>query len=147
MPGKVNPVMAECLNMVCFQLLGFDTTIAMASQAGQMELNVMMPVIAYNQNQMLTLVTSMLRVFEEKCVSGIQADVKRCQYFADMSVQVAAALNPVIGYEKAADVVKTALKEGKTIRQVVGEKKLLTEEQYNQAVKMEKIVDPHGRSL
>ncbi len=146
MPGKVNPVMAECLNMVCFQVLGFDATIAMASQAGQMELNVMMPVIAYNQNQMLTLITQMLRVFEEKCVSGIKADEKRCLYFAEMSVQVAAALNPVIGYEKAADVVKTALKEGKTIRQVVMEKKLLTEEKYNQAVRMEKIVDPHGRS-
>jgi aspartate ammonia-lyase len=76
MPGKVNPVMAECLDMVCFQVLGFDTTIAMASQAGQMELNVMMPVIAYNQNQMLTLMTRMLQVFEEKCVSGIKADEK-----------------------------------------------------------------------
>ncbi len=147
MPGKVNPVMAECLNMVCFQVLGFDATIAMASQAGQMELNVMMPVIAYNQNQMLTLMAQMLRVFEEKCVRGIKADEKRCQYFADMSVQVAAALNPVIGYEKAAEVVKTALKEGKTIRQVVMDKKLLTEEKYNQAVKMEKIVDPHGWSM
>jgi len=146
MPGKVNPVMAECLNMVCFQVLGFDTTIAMASQAGQLELNVMMPVIAYNQNQMLTLMTQMLRVFEEKCVSGIKADEKRCLYFAEMSVQVAAALNPVIGYEKAADVVKTALKEGKTIRQVVLEKNLLSAEKYNQAVQMEKIVDPHGRS-
>jgi aspartate ammonia-lyase len=147
MPGKVNPVMAECLNMVCFQILGFDTTIAMASQAGQMELNVMMPVIAYNQNQMLTLMAQMLRVFEEKCVSGIKADEKRCLYFAELSVQVAAALNPVIGYEKAAEVVKAALKEGKTIRQVVMEKKLLTEEKYNQAVKMEKIVDPHGRTF
>jgi aspartate ammonia-lyase len=147
MPGKVNPVMAECLNMVCFQILGFDTTIAMAAQAGQMELNVMMPVIAYNQNQMLFLMTRMLKVFEEKCVKGIKADEKRCLYFADMSVQVAAALNPVIGYEKAAEVVKTALKEGKTIRQVVLEAKLLTEEKYNQAVRMENIVDPHGKSI
>lgn len=147
MPGKVNPVMAECLNMVCFQVLGFDATIAMAAQAGQMELNVMMPVIAYNQNQMLGLITQMLRIFDEKCVRGVKADEKRCLYFADMSVQVAAALNPVIGYEKAAEVVKAALKEGKTIRQVVLEKKLLTEEKYNQAVKMEKIVDPHGRSF
>jgi aspartate ammonia-lyase len=146
MPGKVNPVMAECLNMVCFQILGFDATIAMASQAGQMELNVMMPVIAYNQNQMLTLLTKMLSVFDEKCVNGVKADEKRCLYFAELSVQVAAALNPVIGYEKAADVVKTALKENKTIRQVVLEKNLLSEEKYNQAVKMEMIVDPHGRS-
>jgi aspartate ammonia-lyase len=146
MPGKVNPVMAECLNMVCFQILGFDTTIAMASQAGQLELNVMMPVIAYNQNQMLTLLTQMLRVFDEKCVKGIKADKKKCLYFAESSVQIAAALNPVIGYEKAAEVVKTALKEGKTIRQVVLEKNLISEEKYSQTVKLNKIVDPHGRS-
>lgn len=146
MPGKVNPVMAECLDMVCFQVLGFDTTIAFASQAGQLELNVMMPVIAYNLNQSLVLLTRMLSIFEEKCVSGIRADRKRCLDFAEMSVSIATALNPVIGYEKAAEVVKTALKEGKTIKQVVLEKKILSEEKYNQAVKLEKLVDPNGRN-
>ncbi len=146
MPGKVNPVMAECLNMVCFQVLGFDATIAMASQAGQLELNVMMPVIAYNLNQSLSLMAKMLSVFEEKCVSGIQADKKRCLDFAEMSVSIATALNPVIGYEKAAEVVKAALKEGKTIKQVVLEKNLLSEEKYNQAVRLEKIVAPHSGS-
>ncbi|HVM31940.1 MAG TPA: aspartate ammonia-lyase [bacterium] len=145
MPGKVNPVMAECLNMVCYQVLGFDATIALASQAGQLELNVMMPVIAYNQNQSLTLLAQMLRVFEEKCVSGIKADAARCLDFAEKSVSIATALNPVIGYEKAAEVVKAALKEGKTIKQVVREKNLLSEEKYNQAVRLEKLVDPNGR--
>ena len=147
MPGKVNPVMAECLNMVCFQVLGHDATVAMAAQAGQMELNVMMPVLAYNLNQEITLLTNMLRAFEEKCVSGVQADEERCRGYADQSTQVATALNPVIGYEKAADVVKAALKEGKTVRQVVLEKKLLSDEQYDKAIKLDKIVDPHGRSL
>lgn len=146
MPGKVNPVMAECLNMVSFQVLGFDTTIALASQAGQLELNVMMPVIAFNLNQSLILITQMLRVFEDKCVSGINADVARCLDFAEKSVSIATALNPVIGYEKAAEVVKTALKEGKTIKQVVLEKKLLSEEKYNQVVRLEKLVDPHGKN-
>jgi aspartate ammonia-lyase len=146
MPGKVNPVMAECLNMVCYQVLGLDATVALACQAGQLELNVMMPVIAYNQNQSLELMTRMLLLFEEKCVRGVQADRKRCLDFAEMSVSIATALNPVIGYEKAAEVVKTALKEGRTIKQVVLEKKLLSEEKYNQAVRLEKIVDPHGRS-
>lgn len=147
MPGKVNPVMAECLNMVCFQVLGHDATVAMAAQAGQMELNVMMPVLAYNLNQEITLLTNMLGAFEEKCVSGIKADEERCRGYADQSTQVATALNPVIGYEKAAEVVKAALKEGKTVRQVVLEKKILTDVQYDKAIKMDKIVDPHGRSL
>jgi aspartate ammonia-lyase len=145
MPGKVNPVMAECLNMVCYQVLGHDTTVAFAAQAGQMELNVMMPVLAYNLNQEITLLTNMLKAFEEKCVSGVKAEEARCRYYADQSTQVATALNPVIGYEKAAEVVKAALKEGKTVRQVVLEKKLLTEEKYNEAVQLEKIVEPHGR--
>jgi aspartate ammonia-lyase len=147
MPGKVNPVMAECLNMVCYQVLGHDTTVALAAQAGQMELNVMMPVLAYNLNQEILLLTRMLRAFEEKCVRGIRAEVSRCRQYADQSTQVAAALNPVIGYEKAAEVVKAALKEGKTIRQVVVEKGLLTPERYDQAVRLQKIVDPHGRNL
>src|SRR5579859_1759125 len=140
MPGKVNPVMAECLNMVCIQVLGHDMTVAMAAQAGQMELNVMMPVLAYNLNQEILILTNMLKAFEEKCVSGVKAEEKRCRYYADQSTQVATALNPVIGYEKAADVVKAALKEGKTVRQVVLEKKLLTEEQYDKAIQLDKIV-------
>ena len=146
MPGKVNPVMAECLNMVCYQVLGHDTTVALAAQAGQMELNVMMPVLAYNLNQEITIFTNMLRIFEEKCVSGVKAEENRCRQYADQSTQVATALNPVIGYEKAAEVVKAALKEGKTVRQIVLEKNILSEEKYNQAVKMEKIVDPHGQA-
>jgi aspartate ammonia-lyase len=147
MPGKVNPVMAECLNMVCYQVLGHDTTVAFAAQAGQMELNVMMPVLAFNLNQEILLLTAMLRAFEEKCVAGVKAEKERCRSYADQSTQVAAALNPVIGYEKAAEVVKASLKEGKTIRQISLERKLLSEAQYNQAVRMDKIVDPHGRSF
>ena len=145
MPGKVNPVMAECLNMVCYQVLGHDATVAMAAQAGQMELNVMMPVLAYNLNQEILIFTNMLKAFDEKCVSGVEAEEVRCRQYADQSTQVATALNPVIGYEKAAEVVKAALKEGKTVRQIVLEKKILTEEKYNQAVQLDKIVDPHGR--
>jgi aspartate ammonia-lyase len=146
MPGKVNPVMAECLDMVCFQVLGHDTTVAFAAQAGQLELNVMMPVVAYNLNQEISLLTRMLEVFETKCVSGIRAEDAHCLDFAEKSVSIATALNPVIGYEKAAEVVKEALKEGKTIKQVTLEKGLLTGEQYNQAVRLEKLVDPHGRT-
>jgi fumarate hydratase, class II len=145
MPGKVNPSIAECLNMVCVQVLGLDTAIALAAQAGQLELNVMMPLIAYNQNQSLILLTNMLLIFEKKCVRGIRADKSRCLAFAERSVSIATALNPVIGYEKAAETVKIALKEGKTIKQVVLEKKLLNETKYRQIVRLEKIVEPHSK--
>ena len=111
-----------------------------------MELNVMMPVLAYNLNQEIFLLTNMLQAFDGKCVTGIRAEETRCRQFADQSTQVAAALNPVIGYEKAAEVVKAALKEGKTVKQVVLEKNILTEDQYRQSVRLEKLVDPHGRT-
>lgn len=147
MPGKVNPVMAECLNMVCYQVLGHDTTVALASQAGQLELNVMMPVLAYNQNQTITLLTNVLKVFDALCVRGIRADAARCREYADKSVQVAAALNPVVGYARAAEIVKKALAEGKTIRQVVVEEGILSASEYDRVVRMERLVDPHRRNL
>jgi len=89
----------------------------------------------------------MLRAFDEKCVQGLKAEEARCRQYADQSTQVATALNPVMGYEKAAQVVKAALKDGKTIRQIVLEKGLLTPEKYDQVVQLQKIVDPHGRNL
>jgi fumarate hydratase class II len=88
----------------------------------------------------------MLETFEKKCVRGIKADKARCLAFAEMSVSIATALNPVIGYEKAAETVKTALREGKTIKQVVLETKLMSEEKYRQTVQLGKMVDPHQRN-
>lgn len=147
MPGKVNPVLPECLDMVAFQVVGHDQTVALAAQAGQMELNVMMPVLAYNLNQELLLLMNVLRVFREECVEGLRADEARCRRYADASSQVATALNPVLGYEKVAEVVKTAMKDGKTIRQVVVEQGLLSGDMYDQSVRLESIVDPHRRGL
>jgi aspartate ammonia-lyase len=147
MPGKVNPSMVECLNMVGFQVLGHDATIAMASQAGQLELNVMMPVLSYNLLQEISILTNLIKVFDEKCVQGIQANVHRCLEYAEKSVSIATALNPVIGYEKAAEVVKSALKERKTIKQIVLERQILKEEQYQQVVQLQKLVDPLNKSF
>jgi len=147
MPGKVNPVLPECLDMVGYQVLGHDQTVALASQAGQMELNVMMPVLAYNLNQEILLLMNVLRVFEEECVRGLRADEARCRRYADASSQVATALNPVLGYEKVAGIVKKAVKEGKTIRQVVVEDGLLSGEMYDRTVRLERIVNPHGRGI
>ena len=136
MPGKVNPVMAEMLNMVCFHVMGNDQTIAMASQAGQLELNVMMPIIAYNLLQSLQILTNGIRVFTEGCVEGIEANEARCQHLAASSIGLATALNPYIGYAAAAKVAQEALARGVSLRQVVLERGYLSEEQ------IDAILDP-----
>lgn len=130
MPGKVNPVMAEMLNMVCFQVIGNDTCILMAAQAGQLELNVMMPVIAYNLLQSLKILEAAVRAFREKCVYGISANVEVCNRYADQTLAMATVLNPFIGYLNAADVAKESLRTGKSIRQIVKERNLLSDEQF-----------------
>src|SRR5262245_60803310 len=125
MPGKVNPVMAEMLNMVCFHVIGNDTCVMMGAQAGQLELNVMMPIIAYNLLQSLTVLRNALEVFREKCVVGITANKEACNRFADLTLGLGTLLNPYIGYMAAAEVAKESQKTGKTIKEIVKEKKLL----------------------
>ena len=129
MPGKVNPVIAEMTNMVCFQILGYDTTVAYASQAGQLELNVMMPVIAHNLLRSLAILAPTLRVLRTTCVDGIVANEDICREYFEGSISLATALNPYIGYLAAAEVAKESAKTGKTVVAIVREKKLLTEEQ------------------
>ena len=129
MPGKVNPVMAEMLNMVCFQVIGNDTAITYATQASQLELNVMMPVIAYNLLFSLEILSNAINAFDRRCLKGIKADRKRCREFAEASLAIATALNPIIGYTDAAGVSKEAYRTGKTVRQIVVEKGILTEEE------------------
>jgi len=138
MPGKVNPVMAEMLNMVCFEVIGNDLTITMAAQAGQFELNVMMPVIAYDLTQSLVILTNAIRNFTDRLVKGIRANEERSRGLLEKSAGIALALNPFIGYDKAAEVAKEALKRGVPLRDVVLEKKLLTEKELNE------ILDPYS---
>src|SRR5574337_16517 len=104
MPGKINPSMAEMLNMVCFQVIGNDLTVSMAVQAGQLELNVMMPVMAYNLHQSIEILKNAIRVFIDRCVGGIVADVNRCRRYAERSMALATALNVLVGYARAAEV-------------------------------------------
>ena len=111
MPGKVNPSMAEMLNMVCFQVIGNELTVSMAAQAGQLELNVMMPVMAFNLNFSIEILKNGVREFTDRCVKGIAANVEQCRHYAEVSPSLATALNSYIGYARAADVVKKALKE------------------------------------
>jgi aspartate ammonia-lyase len=129
MPGKVNPVMAEMTNMVCFQVLGQDAAVAAAAQAGQLELNVMMPVIAFNLLMSLGILTNALRVFRERCVEGITANEERSRWYVENSVSLVTALNPKIGYSRAAEIAKRAIAKGKTIRETIVEEGLLTDEE------------------
>ena len=134
MPGKINPSIPEMLNMVCFQVIGNDTAIAYACQAGQLELNVMMPVMAHNLNQSLTILTNAVSIFTTRCVAGITANADRCRAYLDSSLGLATLLNPLIGYIDAARVVKRAQSEGRSIAQIVLEERLLTQEAFDQMI-------------
>jgi aspartate ammonia-lyase len=129
MPGKINPVMPELAAMVSFQVIGNDTAVALAVQAGQLELNVMMPTMSYNVMQSISIMTSMLRQFDKFCIAGITANAKRNEFYAQSTVSLATALNPYIGYAKAAEIVKESIATGKSIIDLAREKKLLSEEE------------------
>jgi len=135
MPGKVNPVLAEMLNMACYQVMGDHLTVSLAAAAGQLELNVMMPIIAYNLFQMMDILIHAVDAFTTKCVVGITANREKAEGWLAKSTVLVTALNPVIGYLKAAEVSKEAMARNVTIRQVVLEKGYLTTEQ------LDKILD------
>jgi aspartate ammonia-lyase len=136
MPGKINPVIPELAAMVSFQVVGNDVAVALAVQAGQLELNVMMPTMSYSVLQSITISTNMLRQFTEKCIAGITANDKRCNFYVQATVSLATALNPYIGYAKAADIAKEAVATGRSIIEIAREKKLLSEKE------IEEILDP-----
>lgn len=140
MPGKVNPVMAEMMNMIGSQVIGNDAAITSAGQASQLELNVMMPVIAYNLLHSLQILSNGMKTFNERSVKGIEANEKRCTELMEQSLALATALNPAIGYDKAADVAKKAYKSGKTVRQVVKEEGILTEEEIEKYLNIHRMV-------
>ncbi len=142
MPGKVNPVMAEMMNMVCFQVMGCDTTVTYSAQAGQLELNVMMPVVAFNLLHEIEILTNSIAVFNRFCVEGITANEERCQVYAEGSMSIVTVLNPHIGYAAAADIAKEYLNSGKSIRELVKEKGLLSDEQIQKVFDLHKMTDP-----
>lgn len=127
MPGKINPSIPEMVNMVCFQVIGNDAALAWAAGAGQLELNVMMPVMAHNLLQSLQILTNALLVLTSRCVAGIGADTPRCRRYAESSAALATVLSPIIGYDRAAGMVKEALSTGRTIIEVARAKSGLTE--------------------
>ena len=142
MPGKVNPVIAEMVNMVCYQIVGNDTTVAMASEAGQLELNVMMPVIAHNILFSMEILANATRVFAERCVDGIDADEVQCAYWLERSPAIVTALAPSIGYVEAAKLAKEAVERGMTVRELVEEKGIMTPEQLDTVLDLRAMTDP-----
>jgi fumarate hydratase class II len=129
MPGKVNPVLAEMLNMACFHVMGNDLTVMMAGQAGQLELNVMMPIVAHNLFEMMQVLFGAVRAFTDKCVAGVQANRAKAEGWLAKNAILVTALNPVIGYLKGAEVAKEAMATGRTLKEVVVEKGYLTVEE------------------
>ncbi len=129
MPGKVNPSIPEMVNMVCFQVIGNDAAVAWAAGAGQLELNVMMPVMAHNILQSLQVLTNALQVLRTRCITGITADTLRCRRYAESSTALATVLNSRIGYDRSAEIVKEALAGGRTVLEVAREKSGLAEDE------------------
>ncbi len=146
MPGKVNPVMAECLNMICYQVMGHDLVVTLASQAGQMELNVMMPVMIHNLLSAMEILKNYLPVFTKKCVEGITANPERCRDYFEGSVGLATILNTHIGYLAAAELAKESEKTGRSVRDLILKKGLLTAEELDRILDPDRITGQEGKS-
>jgi len=142
MPGKINPVLPELAAMVGFQVIGNDTAVAYAVQAGQLELNVMMPTMAYNVLQSITILANMLRQFGDRCVAGITANIDRCNLYAESTVSLATALNPYIGYAKAAEIVKESVATGESIIAIARNRKLLSEDEIAEILDPKRMTEP-----
>lgn len=142
MPGKVNPVIPEVVNQVCFNVVGSDTTVMMAAEAGQLQLNVMEPIIVFslfNSIQMLTKVMERLRVL---CVNGITANPEHCKELVMNSIGIVTALNPTLGYENSSRIAKRALQERRSVYDLVLEEGLLTKEELDNLLRPELMIKP-----
>jgi aspartate ammonia-lyase len=142
MPGKVNPSIAEMVNQVCYQALGLDTTIAMAAEAGQLELNVMVPVLAHNLIFALLIVGNASRVLAERCVDGLEADPAQCAYWLERSPALVTALAPKIGYAEAAKLAKEAIASGLTVKELVTQKRVLKGEELEDVLDLRAMTEP-----
>jgi fumarate hydratase class II len=134
MPGKVNPVVCEAVTQVAAQVMGNDAAVAFAGSQGNFELNVYLPVIGRNLLQSIRLLANVSRLFADKCIAGIEANVERLKEFAESSPSIGTALTPFIGYDKAAELVKKSVKTGRSIRELAREEGLMTDEELDQAL-------------
>ena len=141
MPGKVNPSVAEMVNQVCFQVIGNDACVAASAEHGQLELNVMMPVIAHNILLSVQILTNSARVLDERCVRGIEANREMCSYWLERSAALATALAPQIGYARAAEISKQSVKENVLIRELVKREKVLPDAEIDDVLDMRKMTE------
>lgn len=142
MPGKVNPSVPEMVNQVCFQVMGCDATVAAAAEAGQLELNVMMPVIAWNIIHSTTILREAMRTLRERTVEGMEADADRCRELLDRSAAVSTALSPYIGYAATAEIAKESVTTGRTVRDLVVERGLLDSRALDRILSPEAMTQP-----
>lgn len=140
MPGKINPVMPEVINQIAFQVIGNDLTVTIAAEAGQLQLNAMEPVIVFNILQSMRMLTRGMNVLREKCIEGIEADEERCRELLEHSLVAVTAINPYVGYSEASRVAKRALKERRSIREIVLAEKLMNESQLAEAFSVERLL-------
>ncbi len=143
MPGKVNPVVCEAVTMVAAQVIGNDTAITIGGQGGNFELNVYMPMMAHNLLQSIELLANVSHVFVDKCLDGIVPDEDRCQELVEKNLAVCTALAPAIGYDKAAALSKRAFKEGRNIRDVAREEKVLSDEELDRQLDLRAMTEPN----
>jgi aspartate ammonia-lyase len=141
MPGKVNPSMLEMMNMVGYQVMGCDLTVSAAAQAGQLELNVMMPVISFNLLWMIDIMGHALRQVRTKCIAGIKANVERCREYAEKSLGLATALAPKLGYARAARIARESQESGRTIPDLIRQKRIFTSQEIKEILNLERLAD------
>ncbi|MBU1881348.1 aspartate ammonia-lyase, partial [bacterium] len=141
-PGKVNPVMAEALLQVCAQVIGNDAAVTWGGAAGNFELNVMMPVMAHNLLESITLLSNAVTAFSDRCVAGIEADEERSAEMIEKSLAMCTSLSPIIGYLAAADIAKEAYKTGRTVREVAREKGVMSDEELKRALDPWSMTEP-----
>lgn len=142
MPGKVNPVMCEVMNQIAYQVAGNDTTIGMAAENGQLELNVMKPVLVFNLLQSIKILENGIRVFRDYAIDGITANIEHCRNMVERSISLVTAINPYVGYEKATEIARTAVETGRSVREICIESGALTETEVDHILDLENLTKP-----
>ena len=150
MPGKVNPSVAEMVNQVCFQVVGNDMAVALACEHGQLELNVMMPLVAHNVLFSMMILGNAAATLDERCVRGIEANEAQCAYWVERSAALATALAPAIGYARAAELAKQSVQSGELIRDLAHRQQVLPDAELDRALDLRRLTEPgvpgHERS-
>jgi len=144
MPGKVNPVMCESVMQVCAQVIGNDTAVCWGGANGNLELNVMMPMLAHNVLESVRLLTNVVRIFQDKCVAGIKANRAHCMELVENSMAMVTSLAPIIGYDRAAEIAKESAKTGKTVREICQQKQILPQAELDKALSPVEMTKPGG---